>query len=107
MSHDNDQKRKYYLKKLACIVILFRKYQHFIKDGLKNHNTAGDLDDFIMTGSETEIRKASETLTISETNCSLELRKDKCELWSIEIINKTDSRIKKKSVKRFQFQELL
>ena len=49
------------------------------------------LDDGIITGTEIELCKALENLPESGEKFDLELRKDKCKLWSIENMTKVDS----------------
>ena len=52
------------------------------------------LDDGIIAGTEIELCKALEILSIRRT-FGLELRKEKCKLWSIESMTKVDSLIKR------------
>ena len=56
------------------------------------------LDGGVIAGTETELCTALEILSELEEKISLELRKDKCELWSIESITKIDNLIKRNCV---------
>ena len=56
------------------------------------------LDDGIIAGTEIELCKALEILSESGEKFGLELRKDKCELWSFESMTKIDSLIKRNCV---------
>ena len=56
------------------------------------------LDDGIIAGTEIELCKALEILSESGEKVGLELRKDKCQLWSIEDMTKVDSLIKRNCV---------
>ena len=57
-----------------------------------------NLDDGIIAGTEIELCKALEILSESGEKFVLELRKDKCELWSFESTTKIDSLIKRNCV---------
>ena len=56
------------------------------------------LDNGIFAGTEIEHCKALEILSETGEQIVLELRKDKCELWSIESMTKIDSSIKRNCV---------
>ena len=55
------------------------------------------LDDGIIAGTEPELNEALDILTVSGKTCGLELRRDKCEVWSKGTLNTIDSRIKRYS----------
>ena len=56
------------------------------------------LDDGFIARTEIELCKALEILSESGEKFGLELRKDKCELWSFESMTKNDSLIKRNCV---------
>ena len=55
------------------------------------------LDDGIIAGTEEELCESLEILATHGNKCGLELRRDKCELWSTSCFNAVDSRIKRNS----------
>ena len=55
------------------------------------------FDDGIIVGTEEELSESLKILTTYGNKCGLELRRDKCELWSTSCFNAVDSRIKKNS----------
>ena len=55
------------------------------------------LDDGIIAGTEEELCESFEILATHGNKCGLELRTDKCELWSTSCFNAADSRIKRDS----------
>ena len=55
------------------------------------------LDVGIINGTEPELKEALDIFTLSSKTCGLELKRDKCEVWSIEALNTIDSRIKRNS----------
>ena len=56
------------------------------------------VNDGIVAGTEIELCKALKFLSESGESFGLELRKDKCELWSKESMRKVDSLIKRNCV---------
>ena len=55
------------------------------------------LDDGIIAGTEEELCESLEFLATHGNKCCLELRRDKCELWSTSCFNAVDSKIKRNS----------
>ena len=55
------------------------------------------LDDGIIVGREPELNQALDIVTVSGETCGLELKRDKCEVWSKGALNMIDSRIVKNS----------
>ena len=55
------------------------------------------LDDGIIAGTEEELYESLEILATHGNKCGLELRRDKCELWSTTCFNAVDSRINRNS----------
>ena len=53
------------------------------------------LDDGIIAGTEEELCESLEILATHGNKCGLELRRDKCELWSTSCFNAVDSRLKR------------
>ena len=51
------------------------------------------LDDGIIAGTKPELNEALDILTFPGKTCDLELRGDKCEVWSKGALNTIDSRI--------------
>ena len=61
------------------------------------------LEDGIIAGTEIELCKALEILSESGEKYDLEIRKDKCERWSIEGMTKIDSLIKRNCIDGIEF----
>ena len=59
-------------------------------------------DDGIIAGTEPEQNEALDILTVSRKTCGLELRRDKCEVWSKAALNTTDNRIKRNGRERLE-----
>ena len=55
------------------------------------------FDDEIIAGTEEELCESLEILSTHGNRCGLELRRYKCELWSITCFNAVDSKIKRNS----------
>ena len=69
-----------------------------LNDKLPNPNLMQNswyLDDGIIAGTEEELCESLEILATHGNKCDLELRRDKCELWSTSCFNAVDSRIKR------------
>ena len=56
-----------------------------------------NLDDGIIAGTEEELCESLEILATHGNKCGLELRRDKCELWSTSCFNAVDCRIMRNS----------
>ena len=62
------------------------------------------LDDGIIAGTEPKLNEALDILNVSGKTCGLELRRDKCEVWSKGALKTIDSRMKRNSGEGLEIQ---